>query len=463
MDRLLTLSGIELARLIRTREVSSREVVDRHIRRAEQVQPRLNALAVNRFQEARGEADAADSRLSNGGGEVPPLLGVPCTVKESIAFAGMPHTSGLVARRDVVAAEDAVAVANLRASGAICIGVTNISELCMWMETFNKVYGRTNNPYDPKRTVGGSSGGEGAVVGAGATPFGLGADVGGSIRMPAFFNGVFGHKPTGGTVPTLGHHPPAENEIQRYNTFGPLARRAEDLMPLLQIFAGKTLGDPARVTLGQLTVYDAQHDTAPEMRRAMDRAVDALRATGASVEPLERGAFKHGFDIWSALMDDAGGTSFAEHLGNGRATRAGREFLRWLVGRSPHTLPAIGLAAVEKLPGLLRERANKAITIGRALKRDLAEQLGPRGVMIYPSFPRTAPRHYRLLLTPHYAGYTGLFNVLEFPVTQVPMGLSSEGLPVGVQVVGAPGNDHVTIAVAMELERACGGWVPPLL
>src|SRR5207237_4871758 len=135
-------------------------------------------------------------------------------------------------------------VGGLRAAGAIPLGVTNLSELCMWMESNNRVYGRTGNAYDPRRTAGGSSGGEGAIVGAAGAPFGLGSDIGGSIRMPAFFNGVFGHKPTGGLVPNSGQFPMAHGPALRYLTTGPIARHAEDLMPLLRILAGPD-GDDA--------------------------------------------------------------------------------------------------------------------------------------------------------------------------------------------------------------------------
>ena len=138
----------------------------------------------------------------------PPLLGVPCTIKESFAVAGMPHTSGSVARKDVIAEHSATAVAAARqAAGAIPLGVTNTSELTMWIESDNRVWGRTNNAYDATRTAGGSSGGEGAAIGSGFAPIGLGTDIGGSIRLPAFFNGVFGHKPSGCLVPITGHYP----------------------------------------------------------------------------------------------------------------------------------------------------------------------------------------------------------------------------------------------------------------
>ena len=239
MNELLSLSAVELARRIREKRILSREVVETHIAHIQRVNPDLNAVVRERFDDARREAEAADRRIQAANGdELPPFLGVPCTIKECFALTGMPNSSGLVARKGEIARQDATAVARLRAAGAIPLGVTNVPELCMWMETDNRVYGRTNNPYNVKHIVGGSSGGEGAIIASGASPFGLGSDIGGSIRMPAFFNGVFGHKPSAGLVPGTGQYPIATNQALRYLTTGPLARRAEDLMPLLRVLAG---------------------------------------------------------------------------------------------------------------------------------------------------------------------------------------------------------------------------------
>jgi len=462
--------------MIRAREVTSREVVEAHIARIEAVNPVLNAVVRDRFAEARAEADAADRAVAAGDpAAARPFHGVPCTVKECFALTGMPNTSGLVSRRDVVAAEDATAVARLRAAGAVPLGVTNVSELCMWMETVNHVYGRTNNPYDPSRIVGGSSGGEGAIVGAGASPFGLGSDIGGSIRMPAFFNGVFGHKPTGGLVPGTGQHPIAENEALRYLTTGPLARRAEDLMPLLRVLAGPDgrdagcrplpLGDPHAVDLAALTVLDVEDNgatrVAADLRAAQRAAAEALARRGARVERVRFAGLRASRDVWAAMMAAAADTPFSELLGDGRRVRGGRELVRWLRGRSPHTLPSVVLVLIEGLTARMPRRVARLAAAGRALKAEIEARLGPCGVMLYPSYPTVAPPHRRPLFPPFNWVYTAILNVLEFPVTQVPLGLGPHGLPLGVQVAAVPGNDHVTIAVALELERAFGGWVPP--
>ena len=472
----LRASGIQLAEWIRTGEATSASVLDAHIAEVERVNPVINAVVHERFAEARAEAAAADARLAEQGpDDLPPLHGVPCTIKECFAVQGMSWTSGHVPRKDVRADFDAETVRRLKGAGAIVLGVTNVSELCMWLETNNRVYGRTNNPYNADHIVGGSSGGEGAIVGAGASPFGLGADVGGSIRMPAFFNGVFGHKPSGGLVPNSGQFPIAENEALRYLTTGPIARRAEDLMPLLRILAGPdgsdagcepfSLGDPGSVDLTGVRVLDIPDDgrtsVHPELRVAQRQAAEHLESVGATLvrEPIRE--LRHGVEIWSAMLDAAGGTKFGVLLGHGRQVSLLRQMLMWALGRSPHTLPALGLAGIERLSGLTAGQLEKFVKMGDQLRAELERRLGTDGVMLYPSFPEPAPRHYRPLLRPLRFGYTALLNVMQVPSTQVPLGLSTRGLPLGVQVAGAHGQDHLTIAVAQELERAFGGWVPP--
>ncbi|MGK3983326.1 amidase [Sorangium sp. So ce136] len=477
-DPLLLLSATRLAALIRARAVTSAEVVEVHIRHIERVNPTLNAMVANRFDAARAEARAADARLERGeAASAPPFLGVPCSIKESFAVAGMPNSAGLVARAGVRAAEDAVTVARLRAAGFIPLGVTNVSELCMWMETNNRLYGRTNNPYDPARTAGGSSGGEAAVVGAGGAPIGLGSDIGGSIRMPAFFNGVFGHKPTGGLVPTSGQFPlPGERGL-RFMTSGPIARRAEDLMPVLRVLAGPDardpscaalpLGDPDAVDLAGLTVLSVEHDgvlrVSGDLLAAQRRAAAALAARGATVRVARIDLLARALDIWTAMLGMAGGATFRSMLGGDRPFSLPRELARWSLRRSAHTLPALGLTLLEDLGRLFPARVARALELGAALRAELVSRIGERGVMLYPSYPSSAPRHYAPLLPPFQWTYTAVLNVMEMPATQVPLGLDGEGLPLGVQVAAIHGNDHVTIAVAQHLERSFGGWIPPPL
>ncbi len=476
MEEVLTLSGTRLARMIRKQEITSLEVVQLHIDHITKVNPAINALVRDRFDAARKEARAADRRIKQDDPEsLPPFLGVPCTIKESFMLTGMPNSSGLVARKNIVSHKDATTVVRLRQAGAIPLGVTNVPELCMWMETHNKLYGRTNNPYDHRHIVGGSSGGEGAIVGSGGSPFGLGADIGGSIRMPAFFNGVFGHKATGGLVPNTGQYPLARNQAMRYLSTGPLARRAEDLMPLLKLMAGPDNEDTGcvemkihsitGVQLRGLTVIDVEDNgktkVSADLMSAQHRAADYLKSKGARVKKMKFSALAHSFDIWSSMLSASDQESFNVSLGNGVRLRAVPEFMKWALRISDHTLPSLVLAMAEDLFRFMPARTKKLVDAGLQLRQDLVDAIGHNGIMLYPSYSRPAPVHGRPLLTPFDFAYTAILNMMELPVTQVPLGLNDAGLPLGVQVASIHGNDHVTIAVALELEKAFGGWVPP--
>jgi fatty acid amide hydrolase 2 len=474
---ILSASGVALAGAIRDRRVTSRAVVQAHVDRARLVNPGLNAIVRDRYDAALREASEADERTSSiHPDDLPALHGVPCTIKEAFAFEGMPNTAGLWARRDVVATEDATVVKRMRAAGAIPLGVTNISELCMWFESQNKVWGRTSSAYDAGRTAGGSSGGEGAIVGAGASPIGLGSDVGGSIRMPSFFNGVFGHKATGGLVPSTGSYPPALHAVQRFVTCGPIVRRAEDLMPVLRIVAGPDgieeecspceLGDPSAVDLRSLEVFSVEKGPGAVqgvLVAAQRRAADALAARGAKVERREIRGLSRSLEIWSAMLDEgrAGESSFRELMADGGEFAPWRELARFPFGRSQYTLPGLLLSVLEEVPKRFASRTRRILALGKDLAAELADVLGDHGVLLYPSFPRVAPRHRTPLLAPFQFAYTAIFNVMEMPSTQVPLGLDARGLPLGIQVIAPRQKDHLSIAVAMALETSLGGWRPP--
>jgi fatty acid amide hydrolase 2 len=470
-------SGVELASAIRGGETSAREVVEAHIERIERSNGRVNAVVATRFDEARAEADAADARVAAAAdpGELPPLLGVPCTIKESFAVAGMPNSAGLHHRRELRGERNATAVQRLIDAGAIPLGVTNVSELTLWIEATNRVHGRTANAYDARRTAGGSSGGEGASIGSGYAPFGLGTDFGGSIRIPAFFNGVFGHKPTGCLVPHTGHFPIPNEEGSRLLGVGPLARRAEDLWPVLRAIAGPDgadrsveeieLGDPAAVSLEGLEVTISDDATiwpvSLELRNARIRAARALAERGARVRRVSLRGLRGAMEPFLAAAAAAG--SIAELL-----EEEGYEFppVRRLVvdglrRRSVHTtalvISHLAERANQHMPEALDRRAGRA---RRALEQEVAEAIGD-GVMLHPPFARVAPRHGATIGRPWILGPMAAFNLLGLPSTQVPLGLGHRGLPLGVQVAAGHGNDHLSVAVALELERAFGGWVPP--
>jgi fatty acid amide hydrolase 2 len=463
------MSGVALASAIRQRRVSARTVVEAHIAVLESTQFRTNALAVPRFEAALSEADAHILRAGNDD-ELPELLGVPCTIKEMIGVEGMPHTAGLLSRRHHRAARPAPAAQRLLDAGAIVLGLTNVAELGIWIESNNRVYGLTRNAYDRRRTAGGSSGGEAVAVGVGGSPVGLGSDMGGSIRIPAFFNGVFGHKPSAGLVPNTGMFPDGIGDIGRLLTIGPIARYAEDLMPLLRIIAGPdghdpftrslTLGDPACVSIQGLTVAVSEKTTylpvAKDVRDARERVVNALAAAGAHIRRVPLRSIRRATEAFLATSAEVGG-SLEEII-----TKAGsppitvKAILRRTGGHNLMTLLAI---IGERLPGTDR-RMRRAQAAGRALREEITAVIGD-GVLLHPPFARTAPRLHTTTMRPWLQTPCSVFNLAGVPVTQVPLGLNSRGLPLGVQVAASHGQDHLTISVAQHLERTLAGWVPP--
>ncbi len=468
-------SATELAAAIRAGETSSREVVEAHIALTRRRHAEVRAVALDRFDAALGDADAADARVAaaSAGEELPPLLGVPCTIKESIEVEGMPNCAGLVSRREHRSTSTAPAAQRLLAAGAIPLGVTNTSELCMWIESQNHVYGRTSNAYDPTRIAGGSSGGEGAAVGTGGSPFGLGSDVGGSIRLPAYFNGVFGLKPSPGVVPNTGQFPVTHGDAARLLTMGPLARRAEDLMPLLRIIAGPDgiderardvqLGEPSDVDVASLDVVVTQDTSAwplrRELREARERAAAALEARGATVREVSIKPLRRVLDVYLAELQTGAGVTFGEELGADVTLR--RAFGGAVRRRGPHTVASALLLASEKASVVVPASATRrSIEAGKRLAAKVEDVVG-EGVILHPPFGRVAPRHGRTVGRYWSIHHMAIFNFLGLPVVETPLGLGSEGLPLGVQVAAPRDHDHVAIAVALELERAFGGWVPP--
>ena len=401
-----------------------------------------------------------------------PLLGVPLTVKECITVAGMPHTAGLVKRIGVVASEDAEAVKRLRAAGAIPVGVTNTSECCMWMESYNNVYGVTNNPYNLECSAGGSSGGEAAILAAGGSVIGIGTDSGGSIRIPAFCCGVFGHKPSSGVSPQEGCWPLVQGPAAVCATTGSLCRYSKDLPLLLDVIMGASPSDSDSfshkvrdVDVASLKVVsipsDGSSTVRPEVASIQAQVESHLKNhLHVTLERENVEQLRKSFSIWSNIIDEDTGPSAREYLMN----EEGRlnpflELGKWLFGRSQYTLPALEMALMDACSGQpkMGEDNAEAHTKRDNLKRVLEDLMGVNGVILYPTMPRPAMKHYRAILHPFDSTYTIIFNALGFPATTVPIGTSEKGLPLGIQIISREGNDHLTIAVAMALEETMPG------
>lgn len=473
------LGAFELAKQIQSRALSSYDVVSSHIQAIQKINPQLNALVQDRFDQALAEAKSCDERIQQGEKNLPPLFGVPFTVKEMISVQGMRHTLGNVHRKEDIALSDASVVARLKKAGAIVLGTTNVPELGFWFECSNKIYGRTNNPYDLSRTSGGSSGGEGALIGARASVFGVGSDVGGSIRMPAAFCGLYGHKPSSHFLPLTGHFPVYENCASEFvgikhplTVLGPMTRKAHDLYPLMKIMMGPDGKDPEALAECQLkervqdwskiTVWvmpspsiSGASRTEKEIKLAVERAADHFKTQGATIKTMRPTIFKKAVPLWFASMTRSEERSFVDVLTHGQKTSLASELARLLFRKSNYTLPAV-LAALLEVGSKKQKDKLESVREGNLkelaeLKNSLCKLLGETSILLMPVHPRVAPKHNAPLLRPFDFAYTGIFNSLEFPATSALMGKNRHGLPLSVQIIASAGQDHLTLSAAESL------------
>ena len=456
-------SAKSIAQSIQDRDVSAVEVVQVHLDRIEEVNDRLNAvvrLCADRALEEAREADAALARGESKG----PLHGVPMTLKDSLDTEGVVTTGATLGRRTFVPERDSTVAARLRAAGAILLGKTNTPELTLAGETDNLVYGRTNNPYGLDRTPGGSSGGAGAIVAAGGSPVDMGSDTGGSIRLPAHFNGIAGIKPNSGRVPRTGHIVPyGMGATDAYTQNGPMARYVEDLVLTLPIISGPDwedpaivpmpLGDPADVDLGALRV--AFYTSADGFRTPTQETIDAVNSAIKVVSDV----------VASVEEDEPGPLSRVPELTGRIGGGDGRAWTQRLLDK----------AGTTEVSPFLRSRFAEAVAIPteefthalEELDQYRSDMLGfiqGYDAIICPTAAIPAPPHGETFAdSSRNAFYTGPYNLTGWPGTVVRGGTSSDGLPIGVQVIARPWREDVSLALAALLESALGGWQNPNL
>lgn len=469
-----------LAKRIRRQQIKSEDVVMAFISRIKEVNIIVNGMVDPRYEDAIREAQQVDALIASGHKteqqleEEAPFLGVPYTTKDCFSVKGLHQTGGLVSRKNFISDRDAPIVEIMRKSGAILLGVTNTPILCMWFETHNRLYGYTRNPYDTTRNAGGSSGGEGALIGSAASVFGIGTDIGGSIRVPSFCNGIFGHKPSIGSVPLDGMIPTPEGDLRKLNTVGPMCRYAADLMPMFKVLSrgtGVNLTLDRPVSLKNLKIFYMDDDGGapytskvhPELKAAIRKVVIHFeKAHGIEAQKVNLRELFYSMPIWSNKMAEGATTTMSKLLADGKGEiNVLGEFIKWCFFCSDFTLPALMFAGFEKIMNrdlsFVQDNDSKLAN----LRQTLQDLLGDNGVFLYPPSPRLASYHSQSVFHPVNFAYTAIFNALGLPSTQCPLGLSTEGVPLGVQVVGNLYHDHVTLAVALELEKAFGGWVPP--
>lgn len=484
-DLTLLHSATTLALKIRNKQLTSEDVVSSYIERIKEIQPILNCVVADRFENAIKEARKCDEILRSQDApsaeflsKEKPLFGVPFTTKDCIAVENMQLTAGLVIRKNTKAEKDAEAIKLLRSAGAIPLALTNVSELAMWWESYNRLFGTTKNPYNTRHIVGGSSGGEGCIQAAAGSPLGIGSDIGGSIRMPAFFNGIFGHKPSKGIVSNDGQYPSTHSEDQdQLLAIGPMCRYAQDLTLTLKIIANRhtdLLKLDEKVDISKIKIYYMEDDGGqylispvdPEIRDAMRRVLDYFKkAHNIKATKLNIKKFKKGLSLWLANMACTDDKDFSYELTDRKGhLNIWLELVKMTLFMSNHTLVAILTAVFEKF-GIKRgsEKHAKLIQQSKDLYQEFKDILGEDGVFLFPTHPTAAPMHYEPLFKPFNFSYTAIINVLGLPATACPLGLNKQGLPIGIQVVAGLYQDRLTLAVAEELERGFGGWVPPAI
>jgi amidase len=476
-------TAIELSAALKAKRVSAVELAEDAIGRIERHDGRINAVCVRDFSRALDAARAADAALSRG--EAKPLLGIPLTVKESYNVAGLPTTWGFPTQKDYVAKDDALPITRVKDAGGVILGKTNVPMGLGDWQSYNDIYGTTNNPYDLARTPGGSSGGSSAALAAGYGPLSLGSDIGGSMRVPAFHCGVYAHKPTFGLVASRGHVPPPLPALpfdRDLAVIGPMARSAADLSLLLDVMAGPDpieAGKAYRLDLppprhAQLRGFrlllidsDPLLPTDKDVRAGIERLAEHLGKAGVSVarkSPLWPD-FAASSRLYMRMLLSLLGATFQPELYSGAQTAAAQ------------LSPDDTSLRAERLRGVaLSHRDWLTASAGRTrLRAQWRELFNSFDAVICPVMPTPAyvqdhsPEQETRRITidgrdypyPDQLVWPGVATLPGLPSTAIPTGLTSSGLPVGVQIVGPWLEDRTPLKLAELIEREFGGFVPP--
>ena len=514
MDDLLTLGAVGLAKRIAAGEVSAVEVLDAHVARVEAVEPALNAVTVRRYDQARREAAAADA-MHAAGDDLGPLHGVPVSIKDQFLLRGTPTTLGLPSRADHVADREGPLVTRLRNAGAVPFVKTNVPVLLMESETHNPLYGRTNNPWQLDRTPGGSSGGESALIAALGSPLGLGADIGGSLRLPSHNTGIATIKPTPYRLP-WGDNLQPEWQDSIVPSCGPMARTVADVVAGFRVLdRGRddlppephvpplVWREPDDVDLDGLRVGIATDDgglaVAPAVRRAVHAAADALAAQGATIVEWTPPPAEESFGTYAGLLGGDGFRHARRRVGDDPLSDVLR--LLTVAGRVPGPAgqglaAALSLAGQDGATAVLRHAGTRTVEEyfdlqlrRKAMQQRLAEDFRDRvDVLLLPPHGQPAMPHGRFRDLVYAGTFTLLVNLLHVPAGVVPVtrvradeeserspGLDvvermlasaergSAGLPVGVQVVGPWWREDLVLAVMAAVERGVDGVGHPLV
>lgn len=406
-----------------------------------------------------------------------PFLGVPFSCKESIWVKGMSNNTGLLSRKDFIAPQDATIIKYMRNAGAILTCLTNTSEACMWIESSNYVSGTTCNPYNLSRIAGGSSGGEGSIVSSCGSVWGIGSDIGGSIRIPCFFNGIYGHMPSHNLIPNDFQFPKAIGMQEEMVRTGPMCRYASDLKHMFKILCGPKYDDlkknfESHLDFKKLKFYyikDLQghrfvNPLSSDVKNALFKAINFLETClETKVKEIKLNKLQASFQMWNNKMNSNKSESnwFSCTLNNSETIPIYPylELVLSIFQIPDHTLPSIMYAINQRFP---LSEPGYHLKLAHELRQEIEEIIKNDGVILFPSFPIVAPYHNQAVFTnPLDFIYFGVWNLFGFPVTQIPMGLNSDGLPTGIQLIANHNMDHLTIKLAEYFEANLVGWTPP--
>jgi amidase len=454
--------AVELAALIRDREVSSREVVQAHLDRIEAVNPALNAIVRLLPDQALAAADAADRAVADGSG-LGPLHGVPFTVKENIDVAGTPTTNAVPALAEAVAPVDAPQVGRLREAGAIPLGRTNLPDFGLRVHTDSALHGLTRNPWNPQRTAGGSSGGEAAALATGMSPLGLGNDLGGSLRNPAHCCGIASIKPSSGAVPRATVIPPEDWNIsfQLMWVEGVMARRIADVRAGFTAIAGQHPRDPLSVPAVFTDLNPGERpavavlpeppggSTHPGIAAAVRRAADALADDGFKVTEAVPPDYDQAIELWATIL--AADLRVIKPLLDQVMGAGGRQFLDYGLEYMPAPDLASWAVAHTARDGLARRWSLWYQEYPVLLSPVWSQPAFPLGFDIASLDNAIATLELMRPVLPA--------NLLGTPAAVVPAGMA-EGLPVGVQIMGGKYTELRCLAVAEAIERRLGALTP---
>jgi Asp-tRNA(Asn)/Glu-tRNA(Gln) amidotransferase A subunit family amidase len=463
-----TLSTLQqIADGIRLKAFSPVEIIDAHLKRIESSEPRLNAFVHLDPHEAHIQASIAQSSILRGD-PLGPLHGVPLTIKSCIDVAGWPAPAGSAIRLGYIPQRDAPLVTRLKAAGAILLGNTNTPEFLMAYETNNLLKGRTSNPWNVAYSCGGSSGGEAAAIASGCSAGGVGSDGGGSIRVPAHFCGICGLKPTPGRIPATGHFPAGAGAFSWIGVVGPMARTITDVRLLFEVMAGPDPGDALsspvplhtqiKIDLHVLRIgileSPALGTATPETHAAVQHAAKLLADQGFTLEPFRLDSLDRALELWWFFFGPVIGHLLSKAVA-GKENQISpmlREYLSHAISTEPITLDSFIEACAER--DLLRAKILRQM-------QEVPILLSP--VSSGPAFLHGEGNYRPATGYRDTMRYSQWLNLTGFPGASVPLGLSSEGLPIGVQIIGRPFEDELVLSVAEALEAARGKWQPPSL